>query len=96
MSIDVQASRDAGFKVEYMPSPPPDYPAILYQIYQVLRGCETALANRGMIPEHLREAVYAGCIEGLTQHLHDSLGIEDNPVAVILNAVEIQRQVLGR
>ena len=94
MSIDVQASRDAGFTVEYMPPPPPDYRATLERIYHVLRGTQTALANHGMIADHLREAVYEGCINGLVTHLAD-IGIQESRVGVILHAVDIQRGVVG-
>lgn len=96
MSIDVQAARDAGFQVEYMPPPAPDHAAILSKIYHVLRGTQTALENHGMIAERLHEPLYRSCIEGLVNYLHDGLGIQENTVSVILHAVDLQRAVTGR
>jgi hypothetical protein len=95
MSIDVQASRDAGFKVEYMP-PPPDYREVLHRIYHVLRGTQVALENQGMVDESHHKAVYRGCIDGLVTYLQEDLGIQENTVAVILHAIEVQRGVAGR
>ncbi len=94
MSIDVAASRDAGFKVEYMPPPPPDYRDILLRIYHTLRGTQVAMENHGMIPDQLRESVYRGCLDGLVEHLNETLQPLENTVQVILNAVDIQRGVL--
>lgn len=96
MSIDVAASRDAGFKVEYMPPPPPDYKDMLLRIYHVLRGTQVAMENIGMIPERLREIVYRGCLDGLVEHLDSALRPQENTVQVILNAVDIQRGVLHK
>jgi len=96
VSIDVQAARDAGFNVEYMPPRPHDYPEILSRIYHVLRGTQTALSNTGMIPERLHEPLYRSCIEGLVNYLGDDLGIQENTVSVILRAVDLQREVTGR
>lgn len=95
MSIDVQASRDAGCQVEYIPPPAPDYAAILSRIYHVLRGTEVVMSNH-MVDERLIEPVYRSCIEGLVNYLRDDLGIQESRVGVILHAVDIQRAILQR
>lgn len=94
MSIDVQAARDAGFKVEYMPPPPVDYREVLTRIYHVLRGTQVALSNPWMIDGSKNDAVYRGCVNGLVEYLAE-IGIRESTVAVILHAIEVQRGVKG-
>lgn len=94
MSIDVQASRDAGFQVEYMPPPPVDYREVLTRIYHVLRGTQVALSNPGMIDDGDHDAVYRGCMNGLIEYLAE-IGIQESTVAVILHAINVQRGVKG-
>jgi hypothetical protein len=79
--------------LQRMPEPPPDYLAILGNMRHVLRGAQVALDNR-MVPDHLRENVMQGCIDGLISSLDKVLPFTENQVEVVLTAIKIQRSVL--
>jgi hypothetical protein len=85
-----------GITITRIPPPPPDYKAILTQAYHVLRGVQVAIQNQGMIPERLREVVYKGCIDGLVNHLTETLQPVENTLEIVLQAIGIQRAVRAR
>jgi hypothetical protein len=81
--------------LQRMPPPPPDYVSMLAQMRHVLRGTQAAIQNQ-MVPEHLTERIYSGCIGGLIAHLDSILPMPESQIEVVLQAVMIQRAVLNR
>lgn len=97
MSIEnVKDAQDAGFKVEYMPPPPPDYKQILNNMYHILRGAQVALDNPGMVPDHLRLSVLRGCLDGQVSYLQESFSPQENPIELIMQAIGISNAVKRR
>lgn len=72
-----------------------DWRAVASQQQLVLAGLLIVMRNR-MIPEHLREPVLLGAVQGQLEFITSHLGAEPNKVACVLQAINIQREALAR
>ena len=81
--------------VERMPPPPTDWKLIASDQQKVLAGLLIVMRNR-MIPDRLREAALLGAVQGQLEFLTAELGYEPNQVECVLQALNIQREVLAR